>query len=168
MMIVLNLVHILAGSFWAGGLLLLTFFLFPAVDAAGPQGAAVMQKLMKGTRFPLIMMGSGVLTLLSGLTMYWLVSGGLSQAWMSSNHGVAITAGGIGGILAAILGGAVTGRASKRLGALMQEIQASGGQPTAEQQARLQSLKGTVRRGSLAGAFCILIALIGMALARAV
>lgn len=168
MMIVLNLVHILAGAFWAGAALLLTFFLVPAVDAAGPQGGAVMQKLVKDTRFPQAMTASGVLTILSGLTMYWLVSGGFSAAWISSNHGVAITVGGIGGIFAAIVGGGVSGRATKRLGTLMQQIQASGEQPTPEQQAQIKALKGTMRWGSLAGSICILIALIGMAVARAV
>jgi uncharacterized membrane protein len=168
MMILLNLVHILAGVFWAGAALLLSFFLVPAIDAAGPQGEAVMQKLVKGTRFPQAMMASGMLTVLSGLVMYWLVSGGLSAAWVSSNHGVAITLGGIGGILAAIVGGGVSGRATKRLGTLMQQIQASGGQSTPEQQAQIESLKGTMRWSSLAGSACILVALIGMAVARAV
>ncbi|HEX7964229.1 MAG TPA: hypothetical protein VF651_00815 [Gammaproteobacteria bacterium] len=167
MMILLNLVHIMAGAFWAGAVLLLTFFLFPAMESAGPQGGAVMQKLVKGTRFPLAMMGSGVLTILSGLALYWFVSGGLSAAWISSSHGVAITVGGIGGILAAIVGGAMSGRASKRLGALMQEIQAAGAQPTADQQMEIASLKRTVRRGSLAGAAFILVALVGMSVARA-
>jgi hypothetical protein len=80
---------------------------------------------------------------------------------------LAITVGGIGGILAAIAGGAVTGRASKRLGALMQEIQGSGAQPTADQQVEIASLKRTIRQGSLVGAVCILVALVGMSVARA-
>jgi hypothetical protein len=168
MMIILNLVHILAGVFWAGATLLLTFFVAPAIEAAGPGGGLIMQKLVKGTRFPLAMMLSGVLTILSGLSMFWLVSGGLSAAWMASNHGIAITLGGGAGILAAILGGAMSGRATRRLGALMQEIQASGKQAGPEQQAEIKALQVTMRRGSLAGALCILIALIGMSVARAV
>ena len=167
MMIILNLVHILAGVSWAGGVLLFTFFVAPAARDAGPQGGAFMQKLVNEKRFPQAMMLSGILTILSGLAMYWLVSRGLDAAWMSSDHGIAITVGAIAGILAAILSGAMTGRASRRLGALMQEIQAAGGQPTPEQQEVIKSLQATMRLGSLAGAAFILIALIGMSVARA-
>jgi len=166
MMTVLNLIHIVAGAFWAGSALLLTFFIMPAVSAAGQPGAAVIQKLTQETRFPLFMALGGALTVLSGLTMYWLVSDHLSSAWVTSGHGIAITVGAVAGILAAIAGGAMAGRASKRLGALMQECQAAGKPPTAEQQAEIERMKATMRKGSLAGSLFILIALMGMALAR--
>jgi hypothetical protein len=166
MMIVLNLVHIVAGAFWAGSALLLTCFVVPAVNAAGQQGGAVMQKLTKETRFPLAMALSGALTVLSGLAMYWLVSDGLSAAWISSSHGIAITVGGVAGICAAIAGGAMAGGASKRLGALMEECQTAGKPPTAEQQAEIERFKAKMRQGSVAGSIFILIALIGMAIAR--
>jgi hypothetical protein len=166
MMIFLNLVHIVAGAFWAGSALLLTFFVMPAVSAAGQPGATVIQKLTQETRFPLFMALGGALTVLSGLVMYWLVSGGLSSAWLSSAHGIAITVGAVAGICGAITGGAVAGRASKRLDGLMAECQAAGKPPTAEQQAVIERMQATMRKGSLASSLFILIALMGMALAR--
>ncbi len=166
MMTFLNLVHIVAGVVWAGSALLLTFFIMPAVSAAGQPGATVIQKLTQETRFPLFMALGGALTVLSGLTMYWLASDHLSATWMSSNHGIAITVGAVAGILAAIAGGAMAGRASKRLGALMAECQAAGKPPTAEQQTEIERLKAKMRQGSMAGSLFILIALMGMALAR--
>ncbi len=168
MLLVLNLVHILSGVFWAGSVLLLTFFVVPAIEASGAQGKAVMQSLLKGTRFPLAMMLSGMLTVLSGLAMYWLVSDGLKGNWIGSAHGIAITVGGLGGVLAAIVGGAISGRATKRLGAVMQQIEAAGKPATAEQEAEIRALQTTMRMGTVLGTLFILVALVGMAVARAV
>jgi hypothetical protein len=165
LMLVLNVIHILAGAFWAGSALLLTFFILPAVSAAGPQGGAVLEKLTQETRFPMAMALGGALTVLSGLVMYWLVSGGLSAAWISSPHGIAISVGAVAGIGCAIAGGAVAGRATKRLGALVEEH--AGKTPTAEQQAEMDRLKATMRQGSVLSSLFILVALIGMGLARA-
>ncbi|HET7921591.1 MAG TPA: hypothetical protein VFM15_02425 [Gammaproteobacteria bacterium] len=166
LMIILNLVHIVAGVFWGGAVLLLAVCIGPAVDAAGAAGSAFMHKLMVEARFAMAMGISGGLTMLSGLIMYWMVSGGLASAWLTSTHGILISVGAICGIATAVLGGAASKRAGKRMSALAAEIQAAGNAPNETQQAEMQGLKLKLRRSSVVSGWLILIAIVCMALAR--
>lgn len=167
-MIVLNLIHILAGVFWAGAILFLALFVGPAVNAAGPAGSVFMQKLMTETRFSMAIALGGVLTVLTGLALFWLVSNAFSSNWILTGHGVAITLGGLAGIAAAVVGATISKRANLRISALAAEIQAGGKSPSEAQQSELQSLKKKMRMGSMLSALLVLIALTGMALARSI
>ncbi|HET7396052.1 MAG TPA: hypothetical protein VFK12_06405 [Gammaproteobacteria bacterium] len=167
-MIILNLIHILCGVFWGGAVLLLGLCISPAVDAAGPAGSAFMHKLMVETRFAMAMGISGGLTILSGLIMYWLVSGGFSPAWLSSTHGILISIGAVFGIVTAVIGGISSKRAGKRMSALAVEIQAGASSPTDVQQAEIRQLKLKLRRSSACSAILILVVITCMALARTV
>ncbi|MGH8369749.1 MAG: hypothetical protein ACRESC_02095, partial [Gammaproteobacteria bacterium] len=148
-MIILNLIHILSGVFWGGAVLLLAVCISPAVDAAGPAGGVFMHKLMLETRFAMAMGVSGGLTILSGLVMYWLVSGGFSPAWLSSTHGILISVGAVFGILTAVIGGVSSKHAGKRMSALAGEIQAAGNTPSDAQQTEMRQLKLKLRRSSI-------------------
>ena len=167
-MIVLNLIHILAGVFWAGAILFLALFVGPAVNAAGPAGSVFMQKLMTETRFSMAIALGGVLTVLTGLALFWLVSNAFSSNWILTGHGAAITLGGLAGIAAAVVGATISKRANLRISALAAEIQAGGKSPSEVQQSELQSLKKKMRMGSMLSALLVLIALTGMALARSI
>jgi hypothetical protein len=46
-LLVLRVVHVVGGVFWAGAILFVVHFLEPAVRDAGPDGARVMQALQK-------------------------------------------------------------------------------------------------------------------------
>lgn len=168
LMVALYFIHIIAGIFWAGTVLFLAGFLQPAVNAAGPSGGAVMNKLVTETRFSLAMSAGGGLTVLTGLVMYWLVSRGFSWAWFASSHGILISVGGTAGVVAAIVGAVSTKRASQRMGLLSGDIQAAGRPASAEQAAELETLKLKMRKSTLAGMLLILIAITCMALARTI
>ncbi len=163
-MLILSLLHIVAGAFWAGVVLFAFAFLEPVVEALGPAGGAFMQKLMTGTRLQLVMPLVGMLTGLSGVVMYWIVSDHLAVAWITSAHGIAISVGALAGILAAMAGGM-----GKRLRARMLEIRAGlkGAAPDAGQQAEMQTLTAALRARSRAGALLILLSLCCMAAAHA-
>ena len=49
-MILLRLIHIVAGVFWAGTMMTIAWFLLPAAQALGQPGGAFMQQLMFGQR----------------------------------------------------------------------------------------------------------------------
>ena len=106
MIILLRLIHILAGVFWAGTAIFTAVFLVPSIRALGPAGGPVMQQIAGVRKLPLYFMGAGVLTVLSGLSMYWRASGGFTNAWMHSGSGATF---GIGAVfaLAAIFDGGV-------------------------------------------------------------
>ena len=63
-----RLIHISTGVFWVGAVLFVNFLLGPSVMAAGPDGAKVMQELVK-RRYYEIVIGAATLTIASGFYM---------------------------------------------------------------------------------------------------
>src|SRR5438034_5087899 len=73
-MILLRVIHILSGVFWAGATFFLVGFLQPVVAASGPEGGRLMQRLTSQKRFQMAMPVAAGLTILSGLALYGRVS----------------------------------------------------------------------------------------------
>jgi putative copper export protein len=71
LVILLRLVHVVSAILWFGGLTMLVMFVVPAIDASGPVGQQFMQQLMRHTKVAVYMPVLGVLTVLSGLSLYW-------------------------------------------------------------------------------------------------
>ncbi|MGE5138202.1 MAG: hypothetical protein ACM3JD_01960 [Rudaea sp.] len=164
-MAILRLIHIFSGILWAGWTWSLLAFVAPASQAAGPEGGKFMQALTGKTRVTQAMMVSPPLVVLTGLLMYWQVSGGLSGAWLVSGSGLLLTVAGLAGIVAFVLGLVMIGPAANRLTALGGEIRSSGGPPSASQQAELRAIQERIARGGLYVAVLLVITVIGMALA---
>jgi uncharacterized membrane protein len=159
-------VHVVAGVAWAGALIFIAWFLTPALRATGPSGGAMMQQLMRVQRLPVYLMTLMALTILSGLSLFWLDITAFGPAWMHTGAGRTFAAGGAFAILSAILGMVVNVPASKKLGALMASIHAAGTQPSAEQAAELGRLQSRLYRAGQAVAVLILLAVICMGVAR--
>jgi len=49
-MIVLRVIHIICGVFWAGTVMVMAWFVLPTAQALGQPGGAFMQRLMFGQR----------------------------------------------------------------------------------------------------------------------
>ena len=69
-LIVLRIVHVVGGVFWAGAILFVVHFLEPAVRDTGPDGARVMQALQR-RRYLEVVPVTAFLTLVSGYVLYW-------------------------------------------------------------------------------------------------
>ncbi len=69
--IVLRILHIGAGIFWAGSILVLLRFLIPTARAVGPAAGPFMGRLTGEEKFGEIAGAAGVLTILSGTLLYW-------------------------------------------------------------------------------------------------
>ena len=164
-MIILRLIHIFFGVFWAGTTFFFVSFLQPTVKAAGPEGGKVMQRLAQ-SRFATVMPLAAGLTVVAGALMYWRVSGGLQVGWITSGTGLSLTIGAVGGILAFVIGLVVSRPAIVRVAELAKEMQAAGGPPTPAQMAEIQSLQKTLSSGAIWTAVLVAIALLGMAVAR--
>ena len=73
-LILLRLIHIGSGVFWAGTAIMMAAFLEPTVRAAGPEGGRFTQQLTGQSRFSLFMSLSALLNALSRLLLYWPLS----------------------------------------------------------------------------------------------
>jgi uncharacterized membrane protein len=166
LLIVMRLIHILAGVFWVGGALFIAVFVEPTARALGPDGGKFMQHMVGARRLSTLMALAAVLTVLAGLWLYWRASLGFALAWILAPSGLTLTIGALAGILGAVVGGAGTGRTSARMAALGRAMQAAGGPPQPAQLAEMQALQARLRQVGVWNAVLLVIAVAGMAMAR--
>ncbi len=162
--LVLRLLHIVSGVFWAGAVFLMVGFIFPSVRDAGPGGAPFMQQIQR-RRLPVFMNAAAGLTMLSGLILYGRAMA-MNGAWVRTNSAMIFGIGGVATIVAAIIGGAFVSRSGVRLGKLGEAIQATGRPPSAEQAAEMAALQAKMGKGMRIVASLLLVAVIAMATAR--
>jgi hypothetical protein len=164
-MLVMRVLHILLGVFWAGTLIFSAIYLQPSMRDAGPDAAKVSAGLMR-RRFLDVMPMVALITILSGLWLYWRVSGGFQPAYMRSVTGMTIGFGGAAAIAAFATGVLVMRPAVLRAGALA-EAAAQG--PASERDAQLATAMALRMRAALAGkavAALLVIAVVAMSIAR--
>ena len=166
LMIVLRALHIALGVLWAGWTFALALFINPAVAASGPAGGQFMQALAGKTNLVKIMTAAPLIIIATGLWMLWIVSGGFESSYLTSTHGMTITAGSVLGIIAAIYGLGFVRPLAKRMGTLGAEVAASGAPPTQEQQAELGALRQKLLGAAKNVAALLAITVILMAIAR--
>ena len=156
MLLVMRVLHIATGVFWAGTLMFNAAFLIPAFRDAGPDGAKVAAALAR-RRFLDIMPWIAALTIVSGIWLYWFDSVGFRPPFMRSRMGISLGVGALAAVIAFILGVAVMRPA-------MNKAMRLGQDPA--QQAAAQALR--VRAGILGRVIAALlgIAVAGMAVAR--
>lgn len=164
--ILLRIVHIFSGVFWAGGTFFLVGAITPAVRFAGPDGGKFMQHVARQGRMTRLLAAAAGLTVLAGLLLYWRASGHLNGAWITSGPGLALTIGGAAGIVASIYGVVIAGGASTRMGRIAQEIHDSGGPPSPEKLAEAQRLGGELASGAMITAGLLVITLLGMSISQ--
>lgn len=158
----LRIVHILAGVFWVGGTLMMTYFIAPTVGALGEAGPKFVAHLVRNLKFTTRMSAAAGLTALAGVWLYWIDSSGHQSAWMRSSVGTGF---GIGSAFGAVgfIFGILIGRTTRSLVKLGEQIQ---GKPTPEQLAQLQLLQKRQATYSKITAASLILAVIFMAAAR--
>jgi len=165
-MIVLRLVHILAGLFWVGGMVTLTAFLVPAVRASGPAAGKVMIELMLKRKLRVWLTSAMGLTVLSGILMMWRLDVVTHHAWIRTGSGKTLMFGALAALIAGIAGGAVAGPANQRLATIGASVGTAGGAPTSEQQAEMARLQKRAGLGMRLTVIFVLVAAGAMAVAR--
>lgn len=165
-MVGLRLVHILAGIVWVGFAWFMTFMLRPAVKAQGQEGQAFMRGLIKHTPVVGLMPVVALLTVVSGLLLYYRVSDHFNSDWMSSAAGVVLSVGSAIGIIEFIFGGAVIGPTMKKLGQLASQLEGQGGPPSDAQMTQLRALQNRMGWAEPLSSAMTIAAVIGMAAAR--
>lgn len=162
-LIILRIIHIFSGVFWVGAAWMAAFFLLPTAIALGPDAGKFMSYLTNVRRYPVVATIAAVLTVLAGITLYWKDYGGIT---ISTAASLTFTIGGLAGITALIIGGAVVGPTAARIGKLGAEIQTAGKPPSPDQVAEMQKLQKRMQQSSLLVAVILAVALLCMASAR--
>lgn len=165
-LIVLRFVHIVGGVFWVGTGLFTSLFLVPALARSGPAAGQVMgalQQLRLFTVLPVV----ALLTMVSGIRLMWIVSGGFSANYMDSRMGQMLMWSATAAIVAFVMSLVISRPAAVRSATLAQALGSAAND--AERQ-RIQAELATVRkRGAVAGVAGVILAIIaagGMAVAR--
>lgn len=166
LMLVVRLIHIGLGVFWAGTIFFFVIFLEPSVREAGPDGAKVMRGLFK-RHYLNVMPVVAAFTILSGLVLYWRLSGGMNATWMASGYGSSLTVGGVAAVVAFVIGLVGMRRAALRTMALGAELQRAAEGPAREELlAQIEAQRNRARTSAHWVAGFLAIAVIAMAVAR--
>ena len=157
-MLILRLIHIVAGGFWAGAGILMGWVIAPAARAAGPGAGPFMQALLK-RKATLVLITAGLITIASGI---WLLS--IRRPTMSRWQDWALVIGALAGIAAVTIGFGLQRPTGKKMQALGAEIAAGGSPPSQAQGAEMGRLQGNMSRYGSILSYLFVIALSGMAL----
>jgi uncharacterized membrane protein len=113
--LVLRAAHVLFAAVWVGATVFATFFLMPAVGDAGPAAGPVMGALMR-RKLPAFMATIGGLAVLTGIYLLYRFTSGFNPAVSASPPARMFSIGGLAGIVALIIGGAIVSRSAKKMG----------------------------------------------------
>lgn len=164
-LLVLRVVHVLGGIFWVGGGLYSALFIVPALAAAGPAMGPVMAELQRRRLFTVLPVVA-VLTMLSGLRLLWIVSGGFAAAYFSRATGLTYAVSGAASLAGFLIAMVVARPASMAAGVLQQLLATVAPEARAEATRRLEALKRRAAVGTAAAVWLLVIAALGMAVAR--
>ena len=159
-MIILRLIHVLSGVFWAGTTFVLVSHVSPAVKATGPEGQKFMQHLAGQGQITNALLITGLLTLLSGWTMYFV------QNWQSAYNtagGVVLGLGAVLGSSAFLHGAFVQRKLTITAAGLGKQVATAGGPPTPDQAAEMGRLAAKIQRNGTVLAYILGITVICMA-----
>jgi hypothetical protein len=166
LVIVLRLIHVVAGALWVGMATFVTYYLQPAIQETGPDGGKVMAAIQRRgimTLMPIL----AVAALLSGLWLYMRAAAGQHAAFARSGPGMAFGLGGLAAIAAWLTGMFVMRPAMMKAVALAQSL---GPAATAEERQRVGAESQRLRtRAAVAGkatTHLLFFALAAMAVAR--
>ena len=165
-LIVLRIVHILGGIFWLGSGLFTVFFLVPALGRLGPAGGGPLMAALQQRRLFTILPVVAVLTILSGVRLLQIVSGGFSPAYFDSRTGQTFLWSGVAAVIAFLLSLFVSRPAAVRIGQLSASMATL---PEADRAARAGEVERLKRRSGLSGTVAMILlvgAAVGMAVAR--
>jgi len=161
-LLILRLIHIVAGIIWGGGALIMEFFIGRSVVATGESGQAFVQHLMSKLRMHNFMTIMAVSTVLAGVLLYWHDSNGFTSGWMKSTPGIGVPIGAAFGLIAFVFG-AIFGSSNAKLAQVGAQIQ---GKPTDEQFTQIQTIQKRIKTVAPIHIYSMILAMIFMAIAR--
>lgn len=165
LVIFLRLVHLLAGIFWVGGVVMLSLFVLPAQRAVGDDGR-FLKEIMVGQKLSTWFGVAAGLSILAGLVLYGRNVSVSAGAWAATTSAMTFGLGGVLAVLAMIIGASLSGRSQRRMAIIGQQIAAAGAPPTVAQRDELALLNRRVALGSKLTLGLLLGCTVLMAVAR--
>lgn len=163
LIILLRLLHIIFAFVWFGITLTLTFFVCPAAARAGESGLRFYKSLLTSTPVAMLFATSAGLTVLIGILL--IITGDPNRNFTTTGQNV-LGIGVLAGLAAVTYGDARTVRTMRKYGqALMQDVQ-DNSPISGEEAEKLRTLGATLASQSRVTFYLVLIALLGMGLAR--
>jgi Na+/glutamate symporter len=157
----LRIIHIVAGVFWVGGTLFMTFFVGPAIGATGEAGQKFVGHLMNNLKLSNRMSAAAGMTILAGFILFGL-DARAGEAWLRSSFATGLGIGAGFAILGLIFG-IMIGRSIKAMAQLGAQMQ---GKPSPNQLTQMQSIQKQQATYSRISAASLILATIFMAIAR--
>jgi hypothetical protein len=143
----------------------MSYFLVPALAAAGPSAGQIFTALQRRKRMT-VLFASGLLTVLSGLRLLWIVSAGFDGAYLATPSGRGFAAAGAAAVLAMLVGLLINRPTQVRVVHVSTALSTA---PAEQRGALAQELAALRRRGAIASStasLLLVLAASGMAVAR--
>ena len=166
LVIIFRLLHILAGAFWFGGVVVMARFIFPSALALGPAAAPFMDQLGRIRKLPMNLIGAGVATVVTGFVLFAHDSASAPGVFGASPMGRILGAGALLSLIALVLALTVNLPTVKKINALSAVIQGQGTHATAEQQATMRALQVKLLMAIRIVLVLLMLATASMAVAR--
>ena len=166
-LIVLRIIHIVAGVAWAGGVFLFVVFVQPSAAAIAPQGAPFVRELVGNRKLIDRILTIAAISILGGLLLYWELSRDLGLIeFAQTSYGVGLTIGALAAITAFVLGLFGTRPAVQRMLALGAQMAQAEGPPAPELAAEMQAVQARLKILARTGLGLLTVAVLAMATAQ--
>lgn len=167
LIILLRIIHILAGVAWVGTLFVLVFFIEPTSRTIGPAAMPFMQEMIGRRRMTTVVISLGSVTVAAGLLLYWNLTDTMgASALLDTGLGKSLTFGALAAIVGLLIGIFGTAPNVRRLAALGQQATEAGGPPSPELAAEIGATQKRLRRYARTVLVLLTLAIIAMAAAR--
>jgi len=167
-MLVFRFLHIVTGVLWVGSSFLFVGFIGPSAVEVGPSAGPLLSAAVKKRKASKVIIGLGLTTVVAGWVM-WLHDMGLYGSlhnWVTSRFGIVLTIGGVLATIAAVVGAIFVGGGVEKLVDLGDQIAASRGTPSPDQEARVARLTRQLQTHGKLDLVLLILAVTAMATAR--
>jgi uncharacterized membrane protein len=165
LVILARLLHISSGVFWGGAILFMNFVVGPSIAALGPDGAKVMQELVR-RRYLELFIWAGTLTVLSGLYLVWVDSAGFSGDWFGTRFGQGISTGMLAALIAYVMGVFIIRPAVYRMLALAGQMAQAPANDRPAIMEQMNAARNRLMSMGITATVFLVIAIFSMAVAR--
>jgi uncharacterized membrane protein len=164
-LLTLRVLHVLCGVFWVGAGLYSTLFIVPAMAKAGPAAGPIMEELARRKLFTVLPV-MAILTLLTGLRLLWIVSGGFAPSYFSSPSGATFAIGGALAIIGFLFGMFFLRPGQMKMGQLTAQMASASAEQRPALQAELEQVRKANAVGTATAMAMLVTSVVAMSIAR--